>query len=112
MDQNVIAGIGNIYSDEILFEAKVHPEKDVARISEKDFEKIYSATRDILKKAITMKGTSISDFRDIEGKKGLFEKKLKAYRRTGKQCFRCGEIIKRIKVGGRSAHFCPKCQKL
>ena len=110
MDQNVIAGIGNIYSDEILFEVRVHPEKDIAKLSEKNLEKIYSATQDILKKAIKLKGTSISDFRDIEGKKGLFEKKLKAYRRTGKQCFRCGGVIQRIKVGGRSAHFCLKCQ--
>lgn len=112
MDQNVIAGIGNIYSDEILFEAKIHPEKEVSKISEKDLKKIYLAIKNILKKAVNLKGTSISDFRDIEGKKGFFEKALKVYRQTGKRCPRCGKIIRRIKVGGRSAHFCPKCQNL
>ncbi|MEK7519582.1 MAG: DNA-formamidopyrimidine glycosylase [Patescibacteria group bacterium] len=112
MDQNVIVGIGNIYADEILFEAKIHPEKDVLKILEKDLKKIYLTTKNILKKAIKARGTSTSDFRDLEGKKGLFGKSLRVYRKTGQKCPRCSATIRRIKIGGRSAHFCPACQIL
>jgi formamidopyrimidine-DNA glycosylase len=112
MDQEVIAGIGNIYSDEILWQAKVHPFKDVSKLKEEELKEIYSAMKEILKKAIAAKGESISDFRRISGEKGGFDPLRKVYRREGKKCPRCGTIIKRIKIGGRSAHFCPKCQKL
>ena len=112
MNQTVISGIGNIYSDEILFKAKIHPLRDVRRLKEKDLKKIYQTMKMILKKAIGLRGESISDFRDLEGRKGHFDKIRKVYRREGEDCSRCGEKIKRIKTGGRSAHFCPNCQKL
>ena len=112
MDQNVIAGIGNIYSDEILWASKINPLKGVSELSTAKLKKIYFQTQDILKKAIRMRGTSVSDFRDVEGRKGFFEKTLKVYRKKGKKCPRCSTPIKRIKIGGRSAHFCPKCQKV
>ena len=112
MDQNVIAGIGNIYSDEILWQAKVHPFKDVSKLKEEELKKIYLAMREILKKAILAKGESISDFRRISGERGGFDPLRKVYRREGEKCSRCGSIIKKIKIGGRSAHFCPNCQKL
>jgi len=112
MDQTVIAGVGNIYSDEILWQAKVHPFKDISKLSEEELEKIYQAMREILKKAIDAKGESISDFRRITGEKGGFDPLRKVYRREGEKCPRCGAIIKRIKIDGRSAHFCPKCQLL
>jgi formamidopyrimidine-DNA glycosylase len=112
MDQTVIAGIGNIYSDEILWKAKIHPFKDVSKLSEEELEGIYQAMEEILKKAINAKGESISDFRRITGEKGGFDPLRKVYRREGEKCSRCGAIIKRIKIGGRSAHFCPRCQKL
>jgi len=112
MDQNVIAGIGNIYSDEILWDAKIHPLKDVSKLSEENLRKIYFAMRKILKKAIELKGESISDFRRISGERGYFDEERKVYRREGEKCLRCGAKIKRIKIGERSAHFCPKCQKL
>jgi len=112
MDQEVIAGIGNIYSDEILWQAKVHPFKDVSKLKEDEFKKIYQAIKEILPKAIELGGESISDFRRISGERGYFDKERKAYRREGEKCSRCGTIIKRIKIGGRSAHFCSKCQKL
>lgn len=111
MDQTVISGIGNIYSDEILFEAKTHPFKEVSRLTQAELKRIYHATKKILKKAIDLRGESISDFRDIEGKKGHFDEIRKVYRREGEKCFRCGAKIKRVKIAGRSAHFCPKCQK-
>jgi len=112
MDQEVIAGIGNIYSDEILWQAKVHPFREIKRLSDEEIKKIYEAVREILKKAILAKGESISDFRRITGEKGGFDPLRKVYRREGEKCSRCGTIIKRIKIGGRSAHFCSKCQKL
>ena len=112
MDQEVIAGIGNIYSDEILWQAKVHPFKDISKLKEDELKEIYSAMKEILKKAIAAKGESISDFRRISGEKGGFDPLRKVYRREGEKCPRCGTIIKKIKIGGRSAHFCPNCQKL
>jgi len=112
MDQSVIAGIGNIYSDETLFEAKVHPFKEVSELSQVELKRIYDSMKKILKKAIEVKGESISDFRRISGEKGGFDPLRKVYRRQGEKCPRCGAIIKRIKIGGRSAHFCPTCQTL
>lgn len=110
MNQNIIVGIGNIYADEILWETKIHPFKDVSEITEKEFKKIYTATRIILKKALKLGGTSISDYRDIYGRKGSFGDIRKAYRREGEKCFRCGATIKRKKIGARSTCFCPECQ--
>ncbi len=112
MDQKVIAGIGNIYSDEILWAAKVDPQKDISKLSDKGLREIYLAMRKILKKAIELRGESISDFRDVEGRRGSFDGYRKVYRRQGEKCRRCGKPIKRIKIDGRSAHFCPKCQRL
>lgn len=111
MDQTVIAGIGNIYSDEILWQAKIHPLREVAKLKEEELKKIYQATREILPKAIKLGGESISDFRRIFGERGYFDKERKVYRREGEKCSDCGTIIRRIKLAGRSAHFCPKCQK-
>jgi len=112
MDQTVIAGIGNIYSDEILWQAKVHPFKDVSKLTEEELKKIYQAMKKILGKAIEVKGESISDFRRISGEKGGFDPLRKVYRKEGEKCNRCGTIIKRVKLAGRSAHFCPQCQRL
>jgi len=112
MNQEVIAGIGNIYADEILWQAKIHPEKNTLSLSEKELEKIYLAIKKILLKALELGGTSTSDYRDIEGNKGLFEKELKVYQKEGQKCPRCGTIIKRKKIAQRNAHFCPTCQPL
>lgn len=112
MNQEVIAGIGNIYADEILWQARVHPEKNALDLTEKELKSIYKSIKKILKKALELKGTSISDYRDISGKKGGFGKIRKVYRREGQKCERCGTVIKRKKIAQRSAHFCPTCQKL
>jgi formamidopyrimidine-DNA glycosylase len=112
MDQEVIAGIGNIYSDEILWKAKIHPFKRVGKLSEEELKKIYKAMKEILPKAIEVGGESISDYRRPSGEKGGFDLLRKVYRREGEKCFRCGAKIKRVKLGQRSAHFCPVCQKL
>ena len=112
MTQEIISGIGNIYSDEALFGARIHPFKNVLELKEKDLKKLYQALRKILKKAIKLQGESISDYRTPSGERGDFDKIRKIYRREGEKCPRCGAIIKKVKIGGRSAHFCPKCQKL
>jgi formamidopyrimidine-DNA glycosylase len=112
MDQNIIAGVGNIYSDEILWRAKIHPFKEVSKLKKQDLKNIYRFLKDVLKKSIILKGESFSDFRTPSGEKGGFDSIRKAYQREGEKCSRCKNIIKRVKMGSRSAHFCPKCQKL
>lgn len=111
MDQEKIAGIGNIYADEILFEAKILPLRETPEIKPAEVKILYQIIKKILTKAIKAKGTSVSDYRRPSGKEGNFQKFLQVYRRTGKPCFRCGEKIQRLKLNGRSSHFCPKCQK-
>jgi len=112
MDQTVIAGIGNIYSDEALWRAKIHPFKDISKLKEKELKELYKNIREVLKKAIELQGESISDYRTPTGKKGRFDRFRKVYRREGEKCSRCGATIKRTKLGGRSTHFCPRCQLL
>lgn len=110
LDQSKIAGIGNIYSDEILWLAKINPTRRVRSLKEAEIRQIYKAIIKILRKAVKYRGTSMSDYRDTSGKSGEYMKHILVYGRTGEKCFRCGGIIKRIVLGGRSAHFCPKCQ--
>ena len=111
MDQNIISGIGNIYADEILFTVKIHPLKRVENLSDGELQLIFNASKNILKKAIKLRGTSTSDFRDTSGRRGRYGDILLVYQREGEKCSRkCGGVIKRIKIGGRSAHFCSHCQ--
>jgi formamidopyrimidine-DNA glycosylase len=113
MDQKVISGIGNIYSDDILWLARINPFMPANKISDGKLKGLFKATLTILKKAIKLRGSSISDFRDTAGKKGGYGKAMLVYRREGEKCLRNdGGIIVRKKIGGRSAHFCPVCQKL
>ncbi len=112
MDQEVISGIGNIYSDEILWKAKIHPFKPADKLSAKQISDIYKVMKAILAKALKLRGTSISDYRDTAGKKGGYAEIRSVYQREDEPCKRCGTSIVRIKLGGRSAHYCPWCQKL
>ncbi len=112
MDQNFISGIGNIYADEILWLSKINPLKRAESLKEKDLKTIFKNTRFILKKALRLRGTSIDDYRDTEGRRGGYDKVRYVYQREGEPCPRCSTKIKRFKIGGRSAHFCPKCQKI
>lgn len=111
MDQNVIAGIGNIYSSEALWQAKVHPEKNIAQLNEKELKLLYQAIKKVLELGIKLGGESFSDYRKPDGSKGDFDDERKAYQKEGEECSRCGGIIKRLKIGQRSAFFCPRCQK-
>ncbi len=110
MDPKVVAGIGNIYSDEILFHAGVRPERLVSRIKNQELSKIYEAIRPILKKGIEAKGSSVGDFVRTDGTWGQMGKYHFVYGRKGEDCKRCGTIIESTKLGGRTASFCPKCQ--
>jgi formamidopyrimidine-DNA glycosylase len=111
MDQSKIAGIGNIYASEILFEAGILPTRPADKMSKKEKEKLYSAIKKILGKAIKLRGTSDSDYRDTSGAPGSFQKFLQVYRRAGRKCPKCGKIVKRIKLGQRGTFYCPVCQK-
>lgn len=111
MDQKIIAGIGNIYSDEILWQAKINPLKPVNQLRVSELTSLYLAMKQILKKAIKLRGVSISDYRDTAGKSGNYAEIRSVYQRENEPCRRCKTLIKRVKIGGRSAHFCPKCQK-
>ena len=113
MDPFFIVGIGNIYSDEILWDAGVHPLSRTENLSDADLNKIYDSIQKILKKAIKAGGASIEDYRKISGETGRYQNYTEAYHQHGKKCSRKdGGIIQRIRVGSRSAHFCSKHQKL
>ena len=114
MDQSVISGIGNIYSDEILWRAGVHPLSHPGQIPEKNFRAMFKAIKETLRKGIDFGGDSMSDYRNIKGEKGRFQNHHHAYRQTDRACARrgCEGVIKRIVIGARSAHFCPAHQKL
>jgi formamidopyrimidine-DNA glycosylase len=110
LDQGVLRGVGNIYADESLWRAKIHPAQLGAKLNQKQAEALCSALQEILRKAIAMRGSSISDFLDAEGEPGEYQRRHRAYGREGKGCHRCKTTIRRGIVGGRSSYFCPKCQ--
>jgi len=111
MDSTLIAGIGNIYSDEILFHAKVRPTRTVQSLSDKELKNIYKWIKPVLKKGIAAKGSSVGDFVRTDGSWGTMGKFHFVYGRKGKPCKRCGTIIESVKLNGRTGSFCPKCQK-
>lgn len=114
MDQLVISGIGNIYSDEMLWISSIHPVSVVSKIPKKQMKQLYSAMKEVLKKGIDFGGDSTSDYRNIDGKKGSFHHHHNVYRKKGETCGKkkCSGKIERIVTGGRSAHFCTKHQKV
>lgn len=111
MDQTFLAGVGNVYACEILFYARVHPERIVQSLSKKEIKKIYEGIREILPLAIKYRGSSVDSYVDINGRDGGFVPHLKVYNRENKPCITCQTQIKRISLGGRGTYFCPKCQK-
>jgi formamidopyrimidine-DNA glycosylase len=111
MDQSKLAGVGNIYASEILFEAGILPTRPAEQVSREERKKLYQAIKKTLEKGIKLRGTSDSDYRDTAGAPGGFQKVLKVYRRAGKKCGKCGTIVQRIKLGQRGTFFCPVCQK-
>jgi len=112
MDQKSIAGIGNIYSNEILFAAKINPSRRVKTLTSEEIRMVFQNMKKILKKAIRYHGTTERDYRDAYGREGNYFRFLKVYDREGEKCSRCGTKIKKEEIGGRSAYFCPACQPL
>ena len=111
MDQGTVAGIGNIYADEALFEARIHPKRAARRLSRVAAERLHWAVRKVLVEALGDRGSSFRDYVDGEGEQGMHQLRVKVFRRVGEDCYVCRTPIKRIKVGGRSTHYCPKCQR-
>jgi formamidopyrimidine-DNA glycosylase len=111
LDQGVLRGVGNIYADESLWRAKIHPAQLGAKLSRDQTETLWRALQEILRKAIVLRGSSISDFLDAEGEPGEYQRRHRAYGREGKACHRCKTLIRRGIVAGRSSYFCPKCQR-
>ena len=110
LDQRVLRGIGNIYADESLWRAKIHPRKVGSKLTQDEVRRLHRAVREILLEAIRLRGSSVSDYVDSAGQKGEYQLRHRVYQREGKKCFRCGTLIRRIIVAGRSSHFCPRCQ--
>ena len=111
LDQGAIAGIGNIYADEALFEAGIRPAKPAKALSRRAAERLHRAVRKVLVEALENRGSSFRDYVDAEGEQGMHQLRVKVFRRTGEPCYVCGTAIKRVRVGGRSTHYCPKCQR-
>ena len=110
MDPKVVAGIGNIYSDEILFHAGVRPTRQVSSLTDKELSAIYKWIRPVLIKGIKAKGSSVGDFVRTDGSWGQMGKFHFVYGRKGQKCKKCGTIIEAVKLGGRTGSFCPKCR--
>jgi formamidopyrimidine-DNA glycosylase len=106
----VLRGVGNIYADESLWRARIHPMRRGTELSKKQTQVLRGVLQDVLRKAILSRGSSISDFLDAEGQPGEYQRHHRAYGREGKRCYRCGRTIRRVIVAGRSSYFCPKCQ--
>lgn len=111
MDSKVVAGIGNIYANEALLAAGIHPTRPACTLQEKEWQKLISLIRTILTQAIACGGSTISDFINASGERGYFQMNFKVYGRNNQPCHQCGTLIEKIQIGGRASYFCPKCQK-
>ena len=111
LNQEVLSGIGNIYADEALWRAKIHPEIICEDLSEVEVKKVISSAKSVMKLAIKSGGTSFDEqYKNVNGESGYFSRSLKVYGREGEKCSRCGSTIHRITFANRSPHFCPRCQ--
>ena len=111
LNQGRLAGVGNIYADESLFAAGIHPLTEAGSLRRAEAIKLHRAVVSVLRRAVAKQGTSMRDYIDIDGNPGRYASKLKVYQREGQRCARCGSTIQRIVLGGRSSHFCPNCQR-
>jgi formamidopyrimidine-DNA glycosylase len=112
LNQEIMSGVGNIYADETLWRAKIHPEISTADLSKKKIDSLIDFATEVMQEAIEKGGTSFDDlYINVNGESGFFEQSLAAYGRTDEPCPRCGTPIRRIVFGARSSHFCPRCQR-
>ncbi|HEY1684770.1 MAG TPA: bifunctional DNA-formamidopyrimidine glycosylase/DNA-(apurinic or apyrimidinic site) lyase [Tepidisphaeraceae bacterium] len=110
MDQSLIAGLGNIYADEALFDSGIDPRRPANKLSPEQIKKLTHSIKAVLRAAIEHRGSTLRDYTDAKGRKGKFQKQHRVYHRTGQACVTCGGKIQKIILGGRSTHFCKKCQ--
>jgi formamidopyrimidine-DNA glycosylase len=111
LNQKLLSGVGNIYADEALFRAGIRPRRRAASLTRDELHKLHLALKKVLKEAIRLGGSSISDYVDANGEEGFFQLKHRVYGREGMPCLVCKTPIKRIVIAGRSSHYCPRCQK-
>jgi formamidopyrimidine-DNA glycosylase len=111
LDQNVVAGVGNIYADESLFRAGISPEARADKVSEERLHRLHAALQEVLREAIAANGSSIRDYRDAHGDAGAFQNAFRAYGRHGQPCLNCGAKLTKTTVAGRTTTYCRKCQK-
>lgn len=112
LNQEIVAGLGNIYVDEALFQAGIHPVRQAGSLSPRELQALHGAIAEVLGRAVDGRGTTFSTYRDIEGRAGRYQRSLQVFRRTGAPCPRCGAPIERLVVSGRGTHICPQCQRL
>ncbi|MBK9344128.1 MAG: bifunctional DNA-formamidopyrimidine glycosylase/DNA-(apurinic or apyrimidinic site) lyase [Dehalococcoidia bacterium] len=110
LDQRRFAGLGNIYVDEALYEARIRPDTPAGKVSPAATKRLFASSRSVLERGIENRGASFKDYVDGQGEKGSQHMHVQVFRRTGKPCYRCGSTIQRTVVGGRATHFCPRCQ--
>lgn len=111
LNQKLLSGVGNIYADEALFRAKIRPRSRSASLSKADLRRLFLSVQEVLKEAIKLGGSSISDYVGAGGEEGFFQLRHRVYGREGEKCLVCKTPVKRIVIAGRSSHYCPKCQK-
>jgi formamidopyrimidine-DNA glycosylase len=111
LDQRLVAGVGNIYADESLFEARLHPGRRASGLGAAEAERLRRAVVRVLNRAIECRGSSIRDYVGGSGRRGGYQEEFRAYGRTGEPCRRCGVPIARVRLAGRSTHYCPSCQR-
>jgi formamidopyrimidine-DNA glycosylase len=111
LNQKLLRGVGNIYADESLFRAGIRPRRRAAAITRERLGKLHQAVREVLREAIALGGSSISDYVDADGEEGFFQFQHRVYGREGEPCLVCGTAIRRVVLAGRSSHYCSKCQK-
>ena len=110
LDQSFIAGVGNIYADEALWRARLHPLRAADSLDEDEVRRLHRSIRRVLRQGIANRGSSFSDYVSADGQPGENAERLMVYRRTEQPCYRCGRPIRRVVVAQRSTHFCPRCQ--
>ncbi len=111
LNQTLLSGVGNIYADESLFRARIRPRRRAASLTREQLHRLYRSLQEVLNEAITLGGSSISDYVDADGAEGFFQLEHRVYGREGEPCLICKTNIKRLVIAGRSSHYCPKCQK-
>ncbi len=111
LDQKLIAGVGNIYASEALFRSGIRPQKSAQKLRLADLPRLATCIKEVLRQSLKLGGTTISDYRRVDDKPGKFRALLQVYDRKGEPCRQCGALIRRVRLGGRSAFYCPKCQK-